>query len=95
MNDEQLHRLARRRAAAKLGFLIHLSVFVLVNGGLYVVNRVTTPDLPWSLWPLGGWGLGLAIHGLAVLLAPALGAMKARMTEEELRRLKSRPPGEI
>lgn len=95
MNDEQLQRLARRRAAAKLGFFIHLAVFVLVNGGLRLLNHATTPDLAWSLWPLGGWALGLAIHGLAVFLAPGLGAMKARMTEEELRRLKSRPPGQV
>ena len=52
-------------------FLTHLAVYVAVNGGLLALNAMQTPapgGAPrewWALWPLGGWGIGLAAHGLA------------------------------
>jgi uncharacterized integral membrane protein len=85
MDHTNLLRIARRRAAAKFGFLIHLTVFIAVNGVLYAINQRTTPDVAWSLFPLGGWALGLAIHGL-VVFASASG-FRERMVAEELARL--------
>ena len=37
-NETALHKTARRRVARKLGFLVHLLVFVLVNAGLWLLN---------------------------------------------------------
>ena len=56
---------ARRRVRAIRGFYVHASVFVAVNGLLHVINFVTTPGVYWAFWPLLGWGIGLAAHGLA------------------------------
>ncbi len=93
-NDEQkeLRRIARRRASAKFGFLIHLTVFVAVNAMLFFINQLTTPAVSWSLFPLAGWGLGLLIHGLAVFLSGS--GLRERMIKSELRKLRSNtPPG--
>ncbi len=87
-----LSRIARRRANAKLGFLVHLLVYTLVNLLLFAINQQSGSELRWHVFPLGGWGLGLAMHGLAVFLAPWLFALRDRMAEDELRRLKSRQP---
>ena len=65
-SPEALERLARRRAGAKMGWFIHALVYVCVNAGLALIAWHT--GRPWHLYPLAGWGLGLAIHGLAVLL---------------------------
>jgi hypothetical protein len=46
----------------------------------------TTPQLHWNLWPLAGWGLGLAIHASVVLLAGS--GLRERMEADELRKLK-------
>ena len=62
-SDTELLKQARRRVKLKTGFFIHLSVYVLVNLGLAAAN-LAAGGRPWHLWPLAGWGLGLAIHGL-------------------------------
>ena len=85
--QQDMRRIARRRAAAKFGFLIHLTVFVAVNAFLFFVNQRTSPGVSWFAFPLGGWGLGLAIHGLAVFLS--VSGLKERMVESEMRRLRA------
>ena len=67
-----LSRIARRRANAKLGFLVHLLVYTLVNLLLFAINQQSGSELRWHVFPLGGWGLGLAIHGLAVWLGSGM-----------------------
>jgi hypothetical protein len=83
--NEDLKRIARRRAGAKLGLYLHAAVYVTVNAFLALVQMQTTPQIHWNLWPLAGWGLGLAIHAAVVLLATS--GVRERMEAEELRRL--------
>lgn len=86
--NEDLKRIARRRAGAKLGLYIHAFIYVAVNALLALVQAQTTPQLHWNLWPLAGWGLGLAIHAVLVLLGAS--GLRARMEADELRKLESR-----
>lgn len=86
--NEDLKRIARRRAGAKLGLYIHAFVYTAVNAFLALVQAQTTPQLHWNLWPLAGWGLGLAIHATVVLLGAS--GLRARMEADELRKLESR-----
>jgi len=85
---EDLKRIARRRAGAKLGLYIHAAVYIAVNAFLALVQMQTTPQVHWNLWPLAGWGLGLAIHASVVLLAAS--GLRERMEAAELKRLDSR-----
>ena len=66
-NMPAAERDARRHVRRLRGFYLHATVFVLVNFGLAAINLVTTPDRAWHFWPLAGWGIALAIHGLTVL----------------------------
>lgn len=86
--NQDLQRIARRRANAKLGLYIHATVYVVVNAFLALVQTQTTPQYAWALWPAAGWGLGLAIHAAVVLLANS--GVRERMEAEELRKLESR-----
>jgi len=88
MEHEELIRIARRRAGMKFGFFIHLTVFIAVNTLLFVINQQTTPGVSWFAFPLGGWAIGLSIHGLAVYLSGS--GLRERMVEDELRKLESR-----
>lgn len=85
--DDELLAQARRRAGAKLGFLIHLTVFIAVNTGLFLINQWQGGPR-WYGFPLSGWGLGLAIHGLVTLLT--LSGLRQSMVERELARLRRR-----
>lgn len=89
--DRDLERRARRRVAMRTGFYTHALVFVLVNLGLFALNAMTG-GYRWSVWPLFGWGLGLAIHGLVTYLNLRGEGWKQRMLTREMEYLKrSRP----
>ncbi len=85
-----LDRLARRRAGAKMGFYIHAAVYVSVNLLLIAVQSAATPQFHWALFPAAGWGLGLAMHGIAVFFASPGSTLRERMVAAERRRLEAR-----
>lgn len=81
---------ARRRVAMKIGFGIHALVFVLVNAGLFAIDGMNDGSR-WSHFPLMGWGLGLAIHGIVVFIGLQGDGLRDRMMRAEMERLRSRP----
>lgn len=87
--DTDLERRARRRVNAKIGFYTHALVFVLVNLGLFAINTMTG-GYRWSVWPLWGWGLGLAIHGIVVFAGLRGEGLRERMLADEIERIKRR-----
>ncbi len=87
-NEQELRDQAKKRVDMKMGFLVHLTVFVAVNLGLFVLNSLTGSPR-WHVFPLWGWGLGLAVHGLVTLLAlMSGGGLRERMMAAELERLR-------
>jgi len=88
MEHSTAYRDARRHVERKIGFAIHLAVYLLVNTGLVLVNVLATPDRIWAVWPLFGWGIGLLFHGIAVFLHAPGAAWKERMIENELKKQK-------
>ena len=87
VSEEKLLDAATRRADAKLGFRGHALIYGLVNAGLATLNMVTSPGYPWFIWPLFGWGIGLAAHGVAVY-APNT-AMREHSIAKEVERLRA------
>ena len=82
MDDIKLQRMARKRVEMKLGFLTHLLVFLAVNAGLLLVGRLELP--------IGGWALGLAIHGVVTLFALHGPDVRERLLAAELEALRRR-----
>ncbi|MBN2114843.1 MAG: 2TM domain-containing protein [Acidimicrobiia bacterium] len=64
MDEQERREAAVKRLKAKREFWQHLVVYVLVNALLIVVWWVTSNGDShfWPLWPLLGWGIGLALH---------------------------------
>jgi hypothetical protein len=95
MNEQELQKQASHRVAMKMGFLIHLTVFVAVNGGLWLMGL-------WSDWtglgphhgfrfvPIWGWALGLTIHGIVTLVKLQGWDLRQRMMKSEVERLRQR-----
>jgi hypothetical protein len=81
LSAADLDRLARRRAGALVGWLVHATVFVAVNALLATLSFMNGHT--WALYPFFGWGLGLAIHGAAVLLSRFGGGVMGRLVQRE------------
>jgi len=84
-----LHRRARRRVSLKLAWAMHALVYVLVNGALMTVGAVFGAS-SWVRFPLAGWGLGLAIHGLVTLVLLGGDGLRDRLLADEIARLRAR-----
>ncbi|MBI2750421.1 MAG: 2TM domain-containing protein [Burkholderiales bacterium] len=94
MSPEEIDRLARRRAGAKLGWYFHAAVYVVVNLFLFAMSEQGFGNRAWSVKPLLGWGLGLALHGASVWLLGAGSSLRERMVQKEreaLQRNNQRP----
>ncbi len=81
---------ARRRVGMKLGFYTHALVYVLVNLGLFAISSVSGRG-NWHVWPLLGWGVGLAIHGIVTFIGLSGEGVRGRMLEREIERLRDKP----
>ncbi len=49
-------------SGARTAFRVHASVYLAVNLLLVVIWATTSMAYPWFLYPLLGWGIGLAAH---------------------------------
>lgn len=85
LTPEEIDRLARKRAGAKLGWYTHATLYVLVNLFLYFMsaNGEAMGRRPWSIYPAMGWGLGLALHGIAVFVLGTGSGLRERMVKRE------------
>ena len=86
--NERIEHLARKRAGAKMGWYVHALVYLCVNAGLALISWQS--GRPWFLFPLAGWGLGLAIHGLAVWLSAGGTGLYERLLQSERDKLQAR-----
>ena len=87
LSPEEIDRLARRRAGAKLGWYIHATLYVLVNLLIFSMSQYAFGSRPWSLGPLLGWGLGLVLHGIAVFVLGGGSPLRERMVQRERERI--------
>ncbi|MBK6927523.1 2TM domain-containing protein [Candidatus Skiveiella danica] len=87
LSPEQLERLARKRAGAKLGWYVHATVYVLVNLVFFGMSHYGFGSRPWSVFPLLGWGLGLTLHGISVFMLGTGGGLRERLVQKERERL--------
>lgn len=85
LHDAALDRLARKRAGAKLGWYTHATVYLLVN--TLLVTLSLSSGRGWAVFPLLGWGLGLAIHGAVVFLLTDGSGLFSNMVGRERERL--------
>lgn len=89
MEERELRERAKKIAEGKMGFQIHLGVYISVNLFLVVIWYITGfprgTGFPWFIFPLFGWGIGLVAHFLATYVGE--GRMSER-AEREYQRLK-------
>jgi hypothetical protein len=61
--EREARKILRRRA-----FWVHAAVYIATNLSVFVVWVLVGGGHPWFLYPLLGWGIGLAAHGAVAFL---------------------------
>jgi hypothetical protein len=85
LSYEEIDRLARKRAGAKLGWYVHACLYVVVNLFMFGISRYG--HRPWSIYPVFGWGLGLVLHGISVFVLGRGSGLRERLVARERERL--------
>ena len=62
-------RLRKKVESGKQGFVFHLIPYMVVNTMLIYLNVIST-SFPWAMFPVFGWGIGLASHFFAEVVYP-------------------------
>jgi hypothetical protein len=65
-DDDAIYERAKKRVKEIKGFYGNLISYCVVIPFLVVLNLITSPKNLWFYWPMLGWGIGVASHGLSV-----------------------------
>lgn len=83
-DEQDLRQRAVRRLEAKRGLMAHALAYAMVNLLLIAIWYTTSRGFFWPVFPIFGWGIGLAFNAWDVLW-PAPGQ---RQIEAEMARLR-------
>ncbi len=88
--DAQLRDLAVKRLKKRQDFHAHVVVYAVVNGFLWalwlVISLTSGWHFPWPVFPLLGWGIGLALNAWDVYGRREITAADIEREVERLRR---------
>jgi hypothetical protein len=80
---------AIRQLNEKRGLRGHVVVYLLVNTMLVAIWAVTGAGFFWPIWPIAGWGIGLALNAYSVYFGPkplTESEVQAEMDRQDQRR---------
>jgi hypothetical protein len=88
MKNHEAYQRAKKRVEAKMGFYMHLAVYIGVNILLIIINLITSPQHLWFIWPFFGWGIGVFFHGMSIFVFSGrkFKGIKERMIEKEIKK---------
>lgn len=84
--EQELRELAVSRLKKKRDFRSHIFIYVAVNAMLVVIWAVTGADFFWPIFPILGWGVGVAANAWDVY-------GRKPISEDEIRRETERLQG--
>lgn len=86
METHEAYKRAQKRVAAKVGFYIHFTIFLIVSLALMSINLNSSSEYLWFKWPVMGWGIGILFHAMSVYVFYGKTLITKRMIEKELER---------
>lgn len=84
--DEELRELAVAMLKKKRDFRAHVFIYVAVNAMLVVIWAVTGSGFFWPIFPILGWGVGVAANAWDVYGRKPISEEEIRRETERLRR---------
>jgi hypothetical protein len=86
--EDWKYEIAKKRVKKVKGFYRHFGSWLIFSAFFIILNIRTSPYHFWAIFPIMGWGLGVALHALGVFGLPGLGKdWEERMLDKEMRRL--------
>lgn len=83
--EEELYRLAKKRVSFKR----HLGTYIIVNLMFWCIwyfsGEREENEFPWPVWPMLGWGIGLAFEFMGAYVYP-----KSHAVDREYEKLKNK-----
>lgn len=61
--SEKKYERAKERIEKLKGFYIHFAIYLLMIP-VFIFLNVKSGDFPWAIFPIGGWGFGVASHAM-------------------------------
>ena len=68
--EAALRQVALGRLKKQSDFWLHLMIYLMVNGFLVVIWAMTGVPFFWPVFPIFGWGIGVAANAWDVFLRP-------------------------
>jgi hypothetical protein len=90
--DEEHLAQARKRVALKKKFFKHLNTYLVMTIFFVLLNMVTSPGRWWFIFPVLGWGIGIALEYVNLFGLPGIQPdpdWEKKALEEELRKMKA------
>lgn len=84
MENRDVYNRAKKRVQIKVGFYIHLAIYLAVNALLVIINMTTSTENLWFIWPMLGWGSAILFHGLGVFVFSGKSLISQKMIEKEM-----------
>lgn len=85
MISDRLYEQARKRVKTKRKFYSHVLTWVMMSV-FFILLNIFTSDYFWAIFPILGWGIGVAFHGIQVYS----GEWEDREVEKEYERIRER-----
>ena len=60
--SEKRYKMAKKRVERLKGFYIHFAIYLLFVPVFIYLNYISGTSFPWALFPIVGWGIGVAGH---------------------------------
>jgi hypothetical protein len=82
---------AKKRVKKVKAFYTHFGTWIVFSAFFVFLNLMSGDHEFWALFPIAGWGLGVALHAIGVFGFPGRNAeWEERMIEQEMSRLEQR-----
>ena len=96
VSEQDLRRKAEKRVEETQAFKANLVSYLSVNLLIFIIWLVVALAggtwFPWFLFPLVGWGIGVAFHGWSVH-SDSYGESHEKRVQEEMERMKAAQSG--
>lgn len=89
MTDYKIYQKARKKVREKRKFFSHLGTWGIMSI-FFILLNIFSSNVFWAIFPILGWGIGVALHGFSVFGKTFGEEWEQRQLEKEIDKIKNR-----